>query len=194
VHPIAGRRHGFAAAGTHPFSRPEEQQVTPKERYRGIATTYQALARELVIFGCHVPVGLADREAAVGVLNRARVWLAPLLALSASSPFWQGADTGYASYRSELWGRWPLAGPPGVFASHADYDALVQASSGQMWEQPGWRLGPIFLHMPMPSMGAFYLVSTGVLAALCAREETGRGQHVPTSLFAGAMPYTPRRA
>jgi crotonobetainyl-CoA:carnitine CoA-transferase CaiB-like acyl-CoA transferase len=75
-------------------------------------------------------------------------------------------------------------------ANRPGYDALVQASSGQMWEQPGWRMGPIFLHMPMPSMGAFFLVSTGVLGALIAREETGRGQHVRTSLFAGAMLYT----
>jgi crotonobetainyl-CoA:carnitine CoA-transferase CaiB-like acyl-CoA transferase len=59
-----------------------------------------------------------------------------------------------------------------------------------MWDQPGWRMGPIFLHMPFPSMGAFYLVSTGVLTALIAREETGRGQHVETSLFAGSMLFT----
>jgi crotonobetainyl-CoA:carnitine CoA-transferase CaiB-like acyl-CoA transferase len=59
-----------------------------------------------------------------------------------------------------------------------------------MWEQPGWRLGPVFLHMPMPSMGAFFLVSTGVLAALYRREQTGLGQHVTTSLFAGSMLYT----
>ena len=76
------------------------------------------------------------------------------------------------------------------FAQRPGYDALVQASSGQMWEQPGWRMGPIFLHMPMPSMGAFFLISTGVLTALIARENTGRGQHVTTSLFAGAMLYT----
>jgi crotonobetainyl-CoA:carnitine CoA-transferase CaiB-like acyl-CoA transferase len=76
-----------------------------------------------------------------------------------------------------------LAGRPG-------YDALVQASSGQQWEQPGWRLGPIFLHMPMPSMAAMFLVPTGILGALVAREETGRGQHVRTSLFQGALLYT----
>ncbi len=76
-----------------------------------------------------------------------------------------------------------LAGKPG-------YDALVQASSGQQWEQPGWRLGPIFLHMPMPSMGAMFLVPTGILAALIAREETGKGQHVRTSLLQGAFLYT----
>jgi crotonobetainyl-CoA:carnitine CoA-transferase CaiB-like acyl-CoA transferase len=75
-------------------------------------------------------------------------------------------------------------------AHRPGYDALVQASSGQQWEQPGWRLGPIFLHMPMPSMGAMFLVPTGILGALVAREETGRGQHVRTSLFQGALLYT----
>ncbi len=75
-------------------------------------------------------------------------------------------------------------------ASRPGYDALVQASSGQQWEQPGWRMGPIFLHMPMPSMGAMFLVPTGILAALVAREQTGRGQHVKTSLFQGALLFT----
>jgi carboxylate-amine ligase len=60
-------------------------------------------------------------------MNRARVWLAPLLALSANSPFWLGTDTGYASYRTEIWGRWPLSGVPDIFESHAEYKALVEA-------------------------------------------------------------------
>jgi crotonobetainyl-CoA:carnitine CoA-transferase CaiB-like acyl-CoA transferase len=77
--------------------------------------------------------------------------------------------------------RW--AGRPG-------YDALVQASSGQQWEQPGWRLGPIFLHVPLPSMAAMFLVPTGILAALVAREATGRGQHVRTSLLQGSLLFT----
>ncbi len=76
------------------------------------------------------------------------------------------------------------------FAPRPGYDALVQASSGQQWEQPGWRPGPIFLHMPMPSMGAMFLVPTGIITALIAREATGRGQHVRTSLFQGALLYT----
>jgi crotonobetainyl-CoA:carnitine CoA-transferase CaiB-like acyl-CoA transferase len=75
-------------------------------------------------------------------------------------------------------------------ARRPGYDALVQASSGQQWEQPGWRLGPIFLHVPLPSMAAMFLVPTGILAALLAREETGRGQHVRTSLFQGVLLYT----
>jgi crotonobetainyl-CoA:carnitine CoA-transferase CaiB-like acyl-CoA transferase len=76
------------------------------------------------------------------------------------------------------------------WADRPGYDALVQASSGQQWEQPGWRLGPIFLHVPLPSMAAMFLVPSGILAALVAREETGRGQHVRTSLFQGALLFT----
>jgi crotonobetainyl-CoA:carnitine CoA-transferase CaiB-like acyl-CoA transferase len=81
--------------------------------------------------------------------------------------------------------------PPGHrMAGRPGYDALVQASSGQQWEQPGWRPGPTFLAMPMPSMGALFLVATGALAALIARETTGRGQRVGTSLLQGAWLYT----
>ena len=81
--------------------------------------------------------------------------------------------------------------PPGhPLADRPGYDALVQASSGQMWAQPGWREGPVFLHMPVPSMAAAFLVSAGTLAALSARERTGRGQQVQTSLFQGALLYT----
>jgi crotonobetainyl-CoA:carnitine CoA-transferase CaiB-like acyl-CoA transferase len=81
--------------------------------------------------------------------------------------------------------------PPGHrFADRPGYDALVQASAGQQFEQPGWRMGPIFLHMPMPSMGTVFLVPSGILAALIARETTGRGQHVTTSLLAGVFLYT----
>ncbi|MBV9850678.1 MAG: carboxylate-amine ligase [Armatimonadetes bacterium] len=117
----------IAAAGTHPFSRSTAQPITDKPRYRDMAQDYQALAHELVIFGCHVHVSLDDPEAAVGVLNRARHWLTPLLALSANSPFWGGDDTGYASYRTELWIRWPMAGPPLPFESRAEWEATVRA-------------------------------------------------------------------
>jgi carboxylate-amine ligase len=117
----------IAAAGTHPFSHWDEQKLTPKERYQGLMRDYQQLTRELVIFGCHVHVGISDRELAIRVMNRARVWLSPLLALAASSPFWLGTDTGYASYRTEIWSRWPLSGPPLMFESLTEYKALVQA-------------------------------------------------------------------
>ncbi len=75
-------------------------------------------------------------------------------------------------------------------ADRPGYDALVQAASGMQWEQPGWRPGPIFLPLPLPSMGAVFLAATGVLAGLLARETTGRGQHVQTSLLQGVWLYT----
>ncbi len=117
----------IAAASTHPFSPWQEQPITPKERYFKIVEREQQLAREQVVFGFHVHVGIEDRETAVQVMNRARVWLAPLLALSANSPFWLGEDTGYASYRTQIWGSLPTAGPPGHIDSLAEHDALIRA-------------------------------------------------------------------
>jgi carboxylate-amine ligase len=124
----AAGRNGdrVVAAGTHPFSRWREQEITPKDRYEGIASRYQRIAHEQMAFGCHVHVGMDDPEAAVQVLNRARLWLAPLLALSASSPYWHGDDTGYASYRTIVWGRFPVSGPPGAFESRAHHDTVVR--------------------------------------------------------------------
>ena len=128
----AAEREGsrIAAAGTHPFSHWEEQKITPQRRYVGIAQEYEQLAREHLIYGCHVHVGLSDREAAIHVMNRARLWLAPLLALAANSPYWLGWDTGYASFRTEIWRRWPLSGTPQVFGSRAEYDSLVETLIG----------------------------------------------------------------
>ena len=123
----AGEGCRVAAASTHPFSHWEEQPVTPKERYGEIVERERQLAEEQVVFGFHVHTGLEERETAVEVINRARVWLAPILALSASSPFWLGRDTGYASYRTQLWSRLPTAGPPAPFTSLAEHDALVKA-------------------------------------------------------------------
>ncbi|MDP9380391.1 MAG: carboxylate-amine ligase, partial [Chloroflexota bacterium] len=119
--------NSIAAGGTHPLSHWEQQQITPKERYQGIAEQYGQLADEQVVFGCHVHVGLNDREAAVQVLNRARVWLSPLLALCASSPYWLRRDTTHASFRTVVWGRFPVSGIPGVFESRAEHDALIQS-------------------------------------------------------------------
>ena len=128
----AARRDGsrIAAAGTHPFSHWEGQAVTPKQRYLELQDDFQQLAREQIIFGCHVHIGIADRELAVAAMTRCRPWLAPVNALAASSPFWLGTETGYASYRTQLFTRWPMAGLPGVFTSRAQYEDLV-ASAGR---------------------------------------------------------------
>lgn len=116
----------IGAAGTHPFSLWHEQPITPKERYQALVQDFRRLIKEQVIFGCHVHIGLRGREAVLDVMNRARIWLSPLLALSANSPFSEGADTRYASFRTGLWWTSPLAGPPPFFPSRHAHDAFVQ--------------------------------------------------------------------
>ncbi|GCF06477.1 carboxylate-amine ligase [Dictyobacter arantiisoli] len=116
----------IAAGGTHPFSPWYEQEVTPKERYTSLIDTYQQLIREQVIFGCHVHIGVPDPEIAALILSHARVWLSPLIALTANSPYWLGADTGYQDYRTGLWWTVPLAGPPPSFTSYDDYRNVIQ--------------------------------------------------------------------
>jgi glutamate---cysteine ligase / carboxylate-amine ligase len=115
------------AAGTHPFSHWNKQALTSRERYWELGQDYQQLACEQSIFGCHVHVGMSDRETALQVMNHARLWLSPLLALAANSPFWRGIDTGYASFRTMQWARWPQSGPPQYFSSLAEYEALTSA-------------------------------------------------------------------
>ncbi len=120
----AGAR--LIATGTHPFSAAAEQRTTDKERYRGLSATYRELGRDLVIFGCHVHVGIDDPQSSIAIFDRVRCELIPLLALAANSPFWHGRDTGYASYRTQVWSRWPLAGPPGAFQTRENYERLVE--------------------------------------------------------------------
>ncbi len=124
----AAERAGYriAAAGTHPISVIEGSRFTPEPAYLRLERDYQLVAREQVVCGCHVHVGLADREVAIQVLNRVRPWLAPVLAVATNSPFWMGEDTGYASFRTEIWRRWPMSGTPEPFASWADYQRLVE--------------------------------------------------------------------
>lgn len=100
-----------------------------KLRYLAARAEFGLTAREQLTCGCHVHVAVADDAEGVAVLDRMGPWLATLLALSANSPFWQGADSGYASFRSQVWARWPTAGPTRTFgtpeAYHAAVDALV---------------------------------------------------------------------
>ncbi|MGW3204113.1 carboxylate-amine ligase [Streptomyces sp. NPDC001135] len=124
----AATAHGLAvvAAGTVPLARTADIRPTPGHRYRRMVDEYRMIADEQLICGTHVHVDAVDRDLAVRVMCELSPWLHVLLALSASSPFWLGADTGYASWRTMVWQRWPTAGPPGCFAGAAEYDAAVQ--------------------------------------------------------------------
>lgn len=122
-----GGGHRLLASGTHPFATGVGHQVTPKDRYLKLASDYQHLVREQLICGCHVHVSVEERDVAVQVMDRARPWLSVLLALTGNSPFWQGVDTGYASYRTEVFDRWPTTGTPLPLGSAAAFDEVVGA-------------------------------------------------------------------
>ena len=115
-----------AAAGTHPFSNWIEQVISPGERYQTIVEELQQLARSLLIFGLHVHVAVPDRGTMIDLMNAARYFLPHLLALSTSSPFWMGRDTGLKSYRTTIFRRFPRTGVPDYFGSWGDYESYVQ--------------------------------------------------------------------
>jgi glutamate---cysteine ligase / carboxylate-amine ligase len=125
----AAEAHGsrITAMASHPFADWLGQGITHKERYEAMGEAYQQLAREQLICGCHVHVAVDDPDLAVRVMDRSRPWLPAFLALSANSPFWQGVDTGYASFRTLTFDRWPTTGSPPVLGSRAAYDELVAA-------------------------------------------------------------------
>lgn len=114
-----------AALATSPV--PVDPSITASPRYQRMADEFGLIAEEQLTSGCHVHVQIESEAEGVAVLDRIRGWLPCLLALSANSPFWQGRDSGYASYRSQVWGRWPSAGPTGIFGSVASYHTTIQA-------------------------------------------------------------------
>ncbi|MEU0056101.1 glutamate--cysteine ligase [Streptomyces sp. NPDC006334] len=113
------------AAGTVPLARVTSRDVTADPRYRRMVEDYRRVADEQLICSAQVHVDVPDRDTAVRAMCLVSPWLAPLLALSASSPFWLGADTGYASWRTMVWQRWPTAGPAGCYRDAAEYDAAL---------------------------------------------------------------------
>jgi carboxylate-amine ligase len=113
------------SAGTHPFSLFERQRITARDRYRNLVDQLQYIARRELIFGMHVHVAVDDPEKAIQVVNGLLPELAPLLALSASSPFWRGEPTGLASTRQVVFAAFPRSGPPPRFRDYNDYAEVV---------------------------------------------------------------------
>lgn len=141
---VAGR-HGLApiASSTHPFSHWSEQKHTPKERYDSLTAEMQGAARRMVICGMHVHVGINDDELRIDLMNQMSYFLPHLLALSCSSPFWEGHDTGLKSYRLTVFDALPRTGLPEKFQSYAEYErhvailinaGLMQDSSKIWWD------------------------------------------------------------
>ncbi len=121
-------KHGLriVAAGTHPFSDWKQQEITDGERYKVIVEDLQDVARANLIFGLHVHVGIKDKEVAMALANQVRYFLPHVLALSTSSPFWLGRNTGLKSVRSEIFKRFPRTGIPGHFDSYHQFQSYVE--------------------------------------------------------------------
>jgi glutamate---cysteine ligase / carboxylate-amine ligase len=149
---VAAEAQGLriAAAGTHPLSPAEGHAFNPAPVYQELRQEYRRLAESQAIFGMHVHVGVPGGTDRARVANVVRLHLAVLLALTASSPFFEGRDTGHASYRSILWRRWPRTGAPPRFRDDAEYAALVRwLVQAERIDGPGrlyWDLRPHHLY------------------------------------------------
>ncbi len=124
---IAGEL-GFwlGASGTHPFSHWERQLITDHFRYNEIIKELQEAARSNLIFGLHVHVGMETREMAIHIANSARYFLPHVYALSTNSPFWEGRQTGYKSFRTKVFDKFPRTGIPDFFESIESYDNYIK--------------------------------------------------------------------
>jgi glutamate---cysteine ligase / carboxylate-amine ligase len=114
-----------AAAGTHPFSSWIDQVISPGERYQHIVEEMGQLARSLLIFGMHIHVAMPDKQTTIDLMNMVRYFLPHLLALSTSSPFWMGRNTGLKSFRTTVFRRFPRTGIPDIFESWSEYENFV---------------------------------------------------------------------
>jgi carboxylate-amine ligase len=114
------------ASGTHPLSHWRDQLITPDERYSQIVTELQEVARANLVFGLHVHVGIEDRDLAIQIMNDARYFLPHLLALSTNSPFWIGRNTGFKSFRTRVFGRFPRTDIPELFETASDFEDYVR--------------------------------------------------------------------
>ena len=170
----------LACAGTHPTSRWDAQQITDHDRYKVLEEELQDVVRALVIFGLHVHVAIPEPDLRIEVLNEARYFLPHLLALSTSSPFWMGRNTGLKSYRSVVWSNFPRTGIPPDLTSYDEYenyvDLLVKTGSIDDGKKIWWdlRAHPSFPTLEfrvcdMPTRLEETICLAALMQAICAK-------------------------
>lgn len=171
----AARRRGLGimCAGTHPFSDWQQQDISPSERYQKLVATMQWLARRLQIFGVHVHVGVRSPDKVIPIVNALLTYVPHLLAISASSPYWRGADTGLASARSKVFESLPTAGLPYQLSGWDEFESYMETlistntieSIREVWWdiRPHPRFGTVELRI---CDGIPTLHEVGVVAAL----------------------------
>ena len=136
----------IVAASTHPFSHWQDQKIYDDERYALLVQELQTVARSLLIFGLHVHVGVEDLERRIHIMNAARYFLPHVLALTTSSPFWMGHNTGLKSYRTEVFKQFPRTDIPDHFDSYANFqryvDLLIKTQCINDGKKIWWDLRP----------------------------------------------------
>lgn len=170
----------MGAAGTHPFSHWDSQLITDHVRYHQIVNELQEAARSNLIFGLHVHVGMLDRKLAIHIANSARYFLPHVYALSTNSPFWEGRKTGYKSFRTKVFDKFPRTGIPDFFESIEAYDnyvnLLIKTNCIDNAKKIWWdlRVHPFFdtvefriCDVPMTTMETIAIAA--VFQALCAK-------------------------
>src|SRR5436309_2685306 len=126
----AGKDLAIGAAGTHPFAMGEDQRIVARPRYRDLISALRFVARQELIFGMHVHVGIDDPDKAIHVVNGMRVHMPVLLALSANSPFWRADATGLASTRTPIFRAFPRVGMPPTYKDWEDYERRIEFMVG----------------------------------------------------------------
>jgi len=143
----------IVAASTHPFSKWSEQEIFEHDRYKLLVDELQMVARSLLIFGVHVHVGIADLDRRIHIMNAARYFLPHILAMTTSSPFWLGFNTGLKSYRCEVFKKFPRTDIPDHFESYQQFqsyvDLLVKMNCIQDGTKIWWDVRP---HAKFPTL------------------------------------------
>lgn len=186
------------ASGTHPFSHWESQLITEHIRYNEIVNELQEAARSNLIFGLHVHVGMETREMAIHIANSARYFLPHIFALSTNSPFWEGRLTGYKSFRTKVFDKFPRTGIPDFFESIEAYDSyiklLVKTNCIDNAKKIWWdlRVHPFFNTVEfricdIPLTVKETIAITGLFQAICAKLYKLRIQNLNFMMYSRAL-------
>jgi carboxylate-amine ligase len=188
----------MGASGTHPFSHWDSQLITDHVRYHQIVNELQEAARSNLIFGLHVHVGMEDRKMAIHLANSARYFLPHIYALSTNSPFWEGRTTGYKSFRTKVFDKFPRTGIPDYFESIEAYDnyvnLLIKTNCIDNAKKIWWdlRVHPFFntvefriCDVPMTTMETIAIA--GLFQALCAKLYKLRNQNMNFIMYQRAL-------
>jgi carboxylate-amine ligase len=186
------------SAGTHPTDDWQEQERFDHPRYEELDEQLQEVARSILIFGLHVHVGIEDRDHLIEIMNQARNFIPHVLALSANSPFWQGRKTGYKSFRTTVWQRFPRSGLPEVYPSYAEFERFVNTliatncidNAKKIW----WDLRPHPFHptlefrvCDMPATFDETIALAALFQALVAKLDWLRAHNMGLHLYPAAL-------